>query len=212
MICHAASLPIQSLQSTSFAEVFFGSYPILVEGDTEHAAFIAAIVEKEDVLLDQVTVVRARGKAILLPLIKVLTHFQINFGVVHDCDPPFKKNSDKNGMWSENNKIHCAVITARERGLEARHRVSIPDFERFLGGDEESKDKPLNAYMRVTAEAELRAKVHVLLDDLMRSAQHDPFGAEVLKEGVEYMDVLMQRISEWAEANGNADDPRYKGT
>lgn len=204
---------LQALQhiDPSFAEVFFGSYPILVEGDTEHAAFIAAIVEKEDELLDRVTVVRARGKAILLPLIKVLTHFKINFGVVHDCDPPFKKNGDKNGMWSENSKIRNAVITARERGLEARHRVSIPDFERFLGGDEESKDKPLNAYMRVTAEAELRAKVHVLLDDLMRSAQYDPFDAEVLKEGIEYMDILMKRVCEWAAVNGLSDEPRYKG-
>lgn len=204
---------LQALQhiDPSFAEVFFGSYPILVEGDTEHAAFIAAIVEKEDDLLDRVTVVRARGKAILLPLIKVLTHFKINFGVVHDCDPPFKKNGDKNGMWTENGKIRNAVIAARERGLEARHRVSIPDFERFLGGDEESKDKPLNAYMQVTAEAELRAKVHVLLDDLLRSTQLDPFGDEVLKEGVEYLDVLNARILEWAATNGASDDPRYKG-
>jgi len=204
---------LQALQhiDPSFAEVFFGSYPILVEGDTEHAAFIAAIVEKEDDLLDRVTVVRARGKAILLPLIKVLTHFKINFGVVHDCDPPFKKNGDKNGMWSENSKIRNAVITARERGLEARHRVSIPDFERFLGGDEESKDKPLNAYMRVTAEAELRAKVHVLLDDLLQSTQFDPFSADVLKEGVEYLDVLNARICEWAATNGVSDNPRYKG-
>ena len=143
-----------------------------MEGDTEHAAFIAAIVEKEDELLDRVTVVRARGKAILLPLIKVLTHFKINFGVVHDCDPPFKSNGDKNGMWTENRKINDAVVSARERGLEARHRVSIPDFERFLGGEEESKDKPLNAYMRVAAEVELRAKIHGLLSDLMLSLIH----------------------------------------
>jgi len=204
---------LQALQhiDPSFAEVFFGSYPILVEGDTEHAAFIAAIVEKEDELLDRVTVVRARGKAILLPLIKVLTHFKINFGVVHDCDPPFKSNGDKNGMWTENRKINDAVVSARERGLEARHRVSIPDFERFLGGEEESKDKPLNAYMRVAAEVELRAKIHGLLSDLMQSDQHAPFDFKTMKGEVDYMDVLQARIVEWAQANGVADEPRYKG-
>ncbi|WP_439588253.1 ATP-dependent nuclease [Hydrogenophaga sp.] len=203
---------LQALQhiDPSFAEVFFGSYPILVEGDTEHAAFIAAIVEKEDELLDRVTVVRARGKAILLPLIKVLTHFKIDFGVVHDCDPPFTKKNAKNGMWTENGKIRDAVRTARSRGLEARHRVSIPDFERFLGGDEESKDKPLNAYMRVTSESELRERVHALLDELMRSTQHEPFDAGVLKEGAEYMDVLMESIQKWAAANGVSNDPRFK--
>jgi putative ATP-dependent endonuclease of the OLD family len=204
---------LQALQhiDPSFAEVFFGSYPILVEGDTEHAAFIAAIVEKADELLDRVTLVRARGKAILLPLIKVLTHFKINFGVVHDCDPPYKKNREKNGMWSENSKIRDAVLTARERGLEARHRVSIPDFERFLGGEEESKDKPLNAYMRVSSDAELRGKVHVLLNELMQSVQHDPFDSDVMKDGVEYMDVLKAGILAWAKANGASDDPRYTG-
>jgi hypothetical protein len=45
----------------------------------------------------------------------------------------------------------------------------------------------------------------------MRSAEHDPFGAEVLHGGVEYMDVLRVRIEEWAAANGWSDEPRFKG-
>lgn len=204
---------LQALQQIdpSFAEVFFGTYPVLVEGDTEHAAFIAAVVETENELLDHVTVVRARGKAILLPLIKVLTHFKINFGVLHDCDPPFKKNGDINGMWSENGKIRAAVLAAREQGLDARHRVSIPDFERFLGGDEESKGKPLSAYLRVTAEEALSAKVQALLKNLMQSAQHDPFDAVILPVGADYMATLRERVSEWAAGNGLADHPRFKG-
>ncbi len=204
---------LQALQhiDPSFAEVFFGSYPVLVEGDTEHAAFIAAIVEKEDELLDRVTVVRARGKAILLPLIKVLTHFKINFGVVHDCDPPFNKNGGGNGMWTENGKIRAALLTARAQGLEARHRVSVPDFERFLGGDEESKDKPLNAYMRVTADDGLRTKVQGLLAELMQSAQHDPFDAATLHGDVEYLDVLSTKVKEWAAASGVGSELRFKG-
>jgi len=204
---------LQALQhiDPSFAEVFFGSYPILVEGDTEHAAFIAAIVEKEDELLDRVTVVRARGKAILLPLVKVLTHFKINFGLVHDCDSPFNKSGGGNGMWTENGKIRAALLVARERGLAARHRVSIPDFERFLGGDEESKDKPLNAYMRITVDGELRAKVQGLLAELMQSPQHDPFDAETLQNDAEYLDVLGEKVQSWAVTNGVANELRFKG-
>jgi predicted ATP-dependent endonuclease of OLD family len=36
---------LQALQhiDPSFSEVFFGSHPVLVEGDTEHAAFMASI-------------------------------------------------------------------------------------------------------------------------------------------------------------------------
>jgi len=46
---------LQALQhiDPSFAEIFFGSYPVLVEGDTEHAAFMAAVVEKQTASLNQ---------------------------------------------------------------------------------------------------------------------------------------------------------------
>jgi hypothetical protein len=37
---------IQEMDPT-FCEVFFGTFPIIVEGNTEHAAFIAAAVEAE---------------------------------------------------------------------------------------------------------------------------------------------------------------------
>jgi hypothetical protein len=114
-------------------------------------------------------------------------------------------------MWTENGKIRAALLAARAQSLEARHRVSIPDFERFLGGDEESKDKPLNAYMRVATDDELRARVQELLADLMQSAQHDPFDAETLHGGVEYMDVLSAKIREWATANGLSEELRFKG-
>lgn len=160
---------LQALQhiDPSFAEVFFGSYPILVEGDTEHAAFMATIIERDHALIDRVTIIRARGKAILLPIIKVLRHFKISFGIVHDCDPPYKKNGDRNGMWTENFKIRNAILDARSDGLIIRHRISIPDFERFLGGDEESKDKPLNAYEFIKTNEMVAIRVQSLLTELI---------------------------------------------
>lgn len=65
---------LQALQQMDigFSEVFFGAYPILVEGDTEHAAYIASIVESNHALLDRIAIVRARGKAILPGLIRML--------------------------------------------------------------------------------------------------------------------------------------------
>lgn len=204
---------LQALQhiDPSLAEIFFGSYPVLVEGDTEHAAFLASIIEKQHELIENVTVIRARGKAILAPLISVLTHFKIDFGVVHDCDPPFNKNGEKNGMWSENAKIREAILAARTAGVTARHRVSIPDFERFLGGDEESKDKPLNAYRNITENMELSATVQELLNDLLKSAQHEPFPDAVLSGDSDYLEVLRTQIIPWATANGLQDNPRFKG-
>lgn len=204
---------LQALQhiDPSLAEIFFGSYPILVEGDTEHAAFMSSILEKQHELVDRVTLIRARGKAILVPLISVMRHFKIDFGIVHDCDPPFTKKGDKNGMWTENDKIRNAVLAARAAGVTVRHRVSIPDFERYLGGDEESKDKPLNAYRMVTEDAGLSAKVQTLLNDLLLSEQHEPFPDAILKASPDYLNVLFKSLIEWAAMQGIQDMPRFKG-
>lgn len=203
---------LQALQhiDPSFSEVFFGSFPVLVEGDTEHAAFMSAILEREHALMDVVTVIRARGKAILVPLVKVLTHFKIDFGIVHDVDPPFKRNGDKNGMWTENEKIRDAVTAARAAGLTARHRISIPDFERFLGGDEESKDKPLNTYLVVSKDDALATSVQALIHDLMSSDQHEPFPPGTL-DACNYLTWLNAEVQGWAKANGASEEIRYKG-
>lgn len=204
---------LQALQhiDPSFAEIFFGSYPVLVEGDTEHAAFMAAVIERQHELLNRVTVIRARGKAILAPLVKVMEHFKIDFGIVHDCDPPFKKNGEKNGMWTENKKIRDAILKARSAGVAVRHRVSVPDFERFLGGEEESKDKPLTAYRRITDEAALGVAVQQLLSELLSSDQHEPFGRDIFPEGGDYLDALGNKIGNWARENGVAEEVRFKG-
>lgn len=202
---------LQALQhiDPSFSEVFFGSYPILVEGDTEHAAFMSSILERQHELVDKVTVIRARGKAILTPLIKVMAHFKINFGIVHDCDPPFKKNGDKNGMWTENEKIRNAIVKARETGIVARHRISIPDFERFLGGEEESKDKPLNTYLNISQDDALAGRVQGILADLMSSERHEPFDSTAITDSG-YMPLLMSSVQDWAKANNLHEHARFK--
>lgn len=204
---------LQALQhiDPSLAEIFFGSYPILVEGDTEHAAFVASIVEKQHDLIDQVTVVRARGKAILAPLISVLRHFKIDFGIVHDADSPFRKDGAANGMWSENIKIREAIQRARAEGMTIRHRVSIPDFERYLDADEASKDKPLNAYIRVVDDNDLGTKVQMLLKDLIEGDQHEPFDVDVLAEGGDYAAALQRVVIAWATKQGLQNEPRFGG-
>ena len=203
---------LQAMQhlDPSLAEIFFGSYPILVEGDTEHAAFMAAILEKHHDLSNKVTVVRARGKAILPALISMMEHFKIDFGVVHDCDPPYKKDGSNNGMWTQNERIRAAVQNARAAGVQARHRVSIPDFERYLGYGEKSKDKPLTAYLAVTADLTIGAKVQGLLGELLAGEQHEPMPlADFEKEG--YMGRLKELVMGWAKEAGCHEHLRFKG-
>ena len=203
---------LQALQhiDPSFSEVFFGSYPVLVEGDTEHAAFTSSIIERQHGLMDRVTVIRARGKAILVPIIKVLTHFKIDFGIVHDTDSPFKKNGHNNGMWSENEKIRTTILHARAAGVVARHRISVPDFERFLGGEEESKDKPLNTYLVVARDDGLAQRVQELMTELLVSSQHEPFPDGALGEA-DYLPWLNKVVQVWANENGVSDNVRFKG-
>ncbi|EOV9570748.1 ATP-dependent endonuclease [Cronobacter turicensis] len=203
---------LQALQliDPTFSEIFFGSYPILVEGDTEHAAFLAAIVKEKSDLLDKITIIRARGKSILLPIIKVMNHFKINFSIVHDCDAPFKRNGHNNGMWTENKKIRDAIQESRKNGLLVRHRISIPDFERFLGGEEESKDKPFNAYVKIQTDKDIKIVVQKLLDDLLTGDTHDCIPVEKL-DNKEYLDVLLEDITQWAKNNNLTDDIRFFG-
>lgn len=204
---------LQALQhiDPSFSEVFFGSYPVLVEGDTEHAAFMSSILERQHGLMDRVTVIRARGKAILVPLIKVMTHFRIDFGVVHDTDTPFKRNGHRNGMWTENEKIRNAVLNARAAGISARHRVSIPDFERFLGGEEVSKDKPLQTYLTVANDDQLAQRVQLLMADLLEAPQHEPFPDGELAN-TDYLSWLNTIVQSWAADNGVSDEVKFKGS
>lgn len=204
---------LQALQhiDPSFAEIFFGSYPVLVEGDTEHAAFMAAIIEKQHELAERVTVIRARGKAILVPLIKVMKHFKIDFGIVHDSDPPYRNDGANNGMWTENGKIREAIKLARESGVSVHHRVSIPDFERFLGGDEESKDKPLNAYMNITEDEALCAQVQTLLADLLNSDQMEPIPQHILTTDADYLELLRAEVQQWAKDNDHEGNVRFFG-
>lgn len=198
---------LQALQLTDagFAEIFFGSYPILVEGDTEHAAFISAVVKSKHVLSGQISIVRARGKAILVPLIKVLRHFKANFGVVHDVDWPRRKDGARNGMWEMNTSIRNEVIACRNEGRTVRHRWSVPDFERFLGGDALGKDKPYAAFSRVSGNEPTKDQVRALMQTLYDGQDHDPAGFDASEA---FIDQLEAELIAWAAANGEADNPR----
>jgi len=204
---------LQALQrmDVGFSEVFFGSYPILVEGDTEHAAFLAAAVEPEHKLSDDVTIIRARGKAILPALIRMLHHFKVDFSVVHDIDWPYsRKTGNAAAMWTINESIYGEIKAARDSGLRVRHRCSIPDFERYLGYEELGKEKPLEAHLKITKDEALKEKVRALFQDLRAGNEDQPFGFNP-NAGTAFNEFLKERLQDWAGQHGEADDPRLTG-
>lgn len=191
---------LQALQLTDigFAEIFFGSYPIVVEGDTEHAAFISAIIKTQHDMAGKVSIIRARGKAVLVPLIKMLRHFKTNFGIVHDIDWPYRKDGSKNGMWTVNTIIREEVIKCRQNGHIVYHRWSIPDFERFLGGAELGKDKPYAAFNRISCDTELKERVQRLISNLYDGPDYDPLGHDPQSN---FIDQILIELTSWAKEN-----------
>ncbi|MBY5413614.1 AAA family ATPase [Rhizobium leguminosarum] len=198
---------LQALQLTDvgFSEIFFGSYPILVEGDTEHAAFISAIVKAQHVLAGKVSIIRARGKAILVPLIKMLRHFKTNFGIVHDVDWPRRKDGANNAMWTVNTSIRNEIILCRQQGNTVYHRWSIPDFERYLGGAELGKDKPYAAFSRVNDDEALKEKVRSLIGSLFDGGSFDPAEHD---PAADFITQVEAELIAWAKANGHEANPR----
>ncbi|MFC1833723.1 AAA family ATPase, partial [Thermodesulfobacteriota bacterium] len=89
---------------TGLAEMFFGQYPVLVEGDTEFAAF-QHIMENDHGSFphhNRPVIVRARGKYTLAMLIRMLRHFKVNFAILHDSDSPLRRDGKRNSAWTAN--------------------------------------------------------------------------------------------------------------
>jgi putative ATP-dependent endonuclease of the OLD family len=188
---------------TSLAEAFFGSYPVIVEGDTEYAAFQKVIelydaeypVEKRPVLI------RARGKYTIVLIVKIFKHFKIPFSVLHDSDSPFGKKGGKNNAWTANKMIMAHIIEARRSGLKVIHRVSIPEFERCHGLEEVEKEKPYNFQKQINESVPIQKTVKNMLDDLISKES-----TECLYKNSE--EVLSKAVEEWA-ANSALKDTRF---
>lgn len=183
------NLKLLNLWDPYVAEFFFGGRTILVEGDTEYTAFRSLIDEKPE--LRNVHVIRARGKAILLPLIKILNHFGQPYSVLHDADMPTittKNGIQTNGMWTENEKIRAATLKSE---TNVRLVASIKDFETAVFGEESKKNKPYSSWIRLKESDVHKKTVSDLLAALIDHSKPLPKGflawndLDVLKASVE---------------------------
>ncbi len=169
------SLKLLNLWDPYVAEFFFGGRTILVEGDTEYSVFKALLDAHPD-KFSGVHIIRARGKAILLPLIKILNHFGHSYSVLHDADTPKatrKTGEAVNAMWTENQKIKDAVDRSQTK---VRLVASIKDFETALFGEESKKNKPYSAWKKLTDSDEYKAKGLQLLEALFDHQKSLPNG------------------------------------
>lgn len=158
------------------AEFFFGGFTVLVEGDTEYTAF-KQVISKDPKRYGYVHIVRARGKATLVALAKILNQFGAPYAVLHDSDRPTYRKSGKeakNPAWTLNDSIRGEVTKARGK---TRLVASVPNFEAAYLGDEVKSEKPYSALTVLRSEGEALTRVSSLLSALIDFQQPLPKGA-----------------------------------
>ena len=165
------------------AEFFFGGKVVVVEGDTEYSAFklITALAPKE---FPDLHVIRARGKATIASLAKVLNHFGAGYAILHDSDAPTIEVKAKDGSiksmanpaWTANSNI-LAVVKAAPKGARIRLVASVPNFEMAYFDYRATGEKPFTAVKNLREDADKRNIVAKLLTALTKHDSGLPEGA-----------------------------------
>jgi hypothetical protein len=198
------------------AEMFFGQYPILIEGDTEFAAFEQIMNQDRDAqqISERPILVRSRGKDTLKPIIRMLRHFKVSFSVLHDSDTPYRRDGTANSAWRANAGILEEVAAARAAGLRVVHRICVPAFElAYLPIEKDEagnakfprdKDKPWHMLAALEADDRLRGAVRKTLYELRSAEAPDgPFDGDGLE-------ALLESVMAWA-AEHSPSDTRFFG-
>lgn len=158
------------------AEFFFGGKVIVVEGDTEYTAFNYIKRSKPEAYKD-INVIRARGKATIVSLIKILNHFGSDYSVLHDCDCPriiTKKGKEMaNPAWGNNPNI-LEAMNQKPIGKSTRLLASLPNFEEAYFGEVANGEKPYNALKILETDTEKFETVETLLKALIDFATVPP--------------------------------------
>lgn len=159
-------LKLLNLCDPYVAEFFFGGKTVLVEGDTEYTAFQYL---KEDIEEDygHIHIIRARGKATIISLMKILNHFGSSYAVLHDTDRKTVSRDGKeitNPAWSLNTKILEEALKSEQK---VRLVASIPNFEGAYFDEELKRDKPYTALSKLSCKDDFRLRIEGLLKSLI---------------------------------------------
>lgn len=144
------------------SRIFFTKKVIVVEGDTEEVIIKEAIRRMPSPMRAQVLsgseLVKARGKASIIGLVRYLTALKVDFFVIHDRDQGTK------GAEVFNLPIQVAV------GNATKVRMLEECIEDLLGYPAPSSEKPFTAYKRTLEWGDDWAGVPEQLKTLMKEA------------------------------------------
>jgi putative ATP-dependent endonuclease of OLD family len=175
------NLKLLNLFDPYVAEFFFGGRSIIVEGDTEYAVMKYVVHESSRPELKGVQIIRARGKATVASLAKILNQFGAPYAVLHDSDSPtINAGKQRNPAWTLNSRIRTAIEQAPAID-RVRHLVTIDTFEFAFFGSRSGKDKPYAALEIVQGSSEHFKTMEDMLLSLLTSSAPPP-GAVVWED------------------------------
>jgi len=154
-------------------EFFFGGKIIVVEGDTEYTSF-SLIKDLFPEKYQNLQIIRARGKGIIITLLKILNQFSTSYGVLHDADNPTCAKG-VNPAWSMNESILKGIKYASDPS-QIRHIACIKNFEEAIFDEQAKSDKPYNALLKIKDNITMQNKVSLLLDSLIDNNISPPTG------------------------------------
>jgi len=194
------NLKLLNLFDPYVAEFFFGGCSIIVEGDTEYTAFKYVISKNPD-KYKNIHIIRARGKATIVSLCKILNHFGSGYSVLHDSDLPLTNKGDKkNPAWSQNIEI-LKVVKSSPTPNNIRLIASVPNFEEAYFNQSISKGKPYNALVQLQKNQQIFKTVEQLLDALIDFSVDAPPGS--LEWENEHQ--LLELVSSFAQTASSAE-------
>jgi putative ATP-dependent endonuclease of the OLD family len=159
------------------AEFFFGGKTIIVEGDTEYTAFKYIIAHKPE-NFKNIHIIRARGKATIVSLIKILNHFGSDYSTLHDSDLPTAERKGKtivNPAWTKNQDI-LDEINKKHDEFRIRLFASIPNFEKAFLSENVDNEKPYNALLQLKENSKIFEDLKKLLVVLTTNSNDIPVG------------------------------------
>lgn len=177
------------------AEMFFGSRVILVEGDTEFASFTEVMDQNplQFPIGARPLIIRARGKATIPLLMRMLAHFKVDFAVLHDVDSPKTSKGKANSAYASNSNIMLQAQISRKTGIKITHRFSCPNFELHHGLELSQKEKPFEAWQAVRKDEKIRESVLNVLKSLCAPVTGD--GSESPEDGAHFEN----KLKEWTK-------------
>ncbi|MBO1511538.1 ATP-dependent nuclease [Metabacillus bambusae] len=143
-------------------EFFFADRIIIVEGDTEYIAFKHLAKLRNE----NVHIIRARGKATICTLMKILNQFNSSYDVLHDVDN-HPKHSSKTLKAQRTNCIN--ILKQKGNNSNIRIFCSISNFENAIDiGDVPNNKKTQTIYeiLHGTSDTDEFAKPRRIVENL----------------------------------------------